>query len=116
MFDIYLPYREVIGYWKALYMDRLDGDMSDTLIAQFLDHPGKICPLALHNLRDAWSKLRGNCSRHGETHLNIDSYNQDGQNRVAETCWENYQHVLEIKKKYDPLNEFSLNANILPDA
>ncbi|MEJ8569278.1 FAD-binding oxidoreductase [Elongatibacter sediminis] len=52
MFDPYLPYGEVIGYWKALYMDRMNDDMADTLVDHFLDRPknGRICPLVLHYL------------------------------------------------------------------
>ena len=158
MFDIYLPYGEVIGYWKALYMDRLDDAMIDTLIKHFLDRPGKICPLVLHNLRgasrrvppestafpgrhweylmeynvtwtdpslnekcfewtrNAWNEMREKHSQQGGTYLNIDSYNEDGLDWVEETYREHYQRLREIKKKYDPMNLFRLNANILPAA
>ena len=42
--------------------------------------------------------------------------NEDGVDWVEETYRENYQRLREIKKKYDPMNLFRLNANILPAA
>lgn len=52
MFDAYLPYGEVNGYWKALYMDRLTGDMREDLIqlARSMPRAGRLCPLVLHYL------------------------------------------------------------------
>ena len=158
MFDIYLPYGDVICYWKALYMDRLDDDMIDTFVEHFLDRPGKQCPLVLHDLRgasgrvpadstafpgrhwkylmeynvtwldpslnqaciewtrNAWNEMREKYSQHGGTYLNIDSYAEDGESWVQETYREHYQRLQKIKKKYDPMNLFRLNANILPEA
>lgn len=59
MFDAYLPYGKVQGYWKALYMDRMDDDMADTLVDHFLDRPrnAKICPLVLHYLNGASQRV-----------------------------------------------------------
>ncbi len=158
MFDAYLPYGEVIGYWKALYMDQLSDDMADTLVDHFLDRPdnAKICPLVLHYLngasqrvpagtmafpgrhwkllmeynvtwadaadneactawtRNAWGEMRDKYKQHGGTYLNIDSYNEDGEKWVAETYRDNYERLRAIKKKYDPMNLFRLNANIPP--
>ncbi len=55
MFDAYLPYGKVQCYWKALYMDKMDDPMVDTLVEHFLTRPAqaKICPLVLHQLRGA---------------------------------------------------------------
>jgi FAD/FMN-containing dehydrogenase len=59
MFDPYLPYGRVNGYWKALYMDHLDDAMADTLVDHFLDRPenGRICPLVLHYLNGASQRV-----------------------------------------------------------
>ncbi len=158
MFDPYLPYGEIQGYWKALYMDRMDDDMADTLVDHFLDRPAnaKVCPLVLHYLngasqrvpadetafpgrhwsylmeynvtwldpadddecrtwtRNAWSEMREKYGQHGGTYLNIDSYTDDGESWVEETYRGHYKRLREIKKKYDPMNLFRLNANIPP--
>ncbi len=158
LFDPYLPYGGVQCYWKALYMDRMDDDMVDTLVDHFLDRPpnGKICPLVLHNLngasqriapdatafpgrgwkylmeynvtwsdpaddeegiawtRGAWNEMREKYDQYDGTYLNIDSYNEDGNNWVQESYRDNYRRLQEIKKKYDPMNLFRLNANIPP--
>ena len=158
MFDAYLPYGEVQCYWKALFMDRLDDDMVETLVEHFLDRPenAKLCPLVLHNLRGAsqripneatafpgrnwsylmeynvtwsdpkddaegiawtraaWSEMREKYDQYEGTYLNIDSYNEDGNAWVQESYRENYRRLQEIKKKYDPMNLFRVNANIPP--
>ena len=59
LFDPYLPYGEVIGYWKALYMDRMDDDMVDTLVKHFIERPprAKLCPLVLHYLGGASQRI-----------------------------------------------------------
>lgn len=158
MFDPYLPYGEIQGYWKALYMDRVDDDMADTLVDHFLGRPqnAKICPLVLHYLngasqrvpadkmafpgrhwsylmeynvtwndpaeneanrawtRKAWSEMRDRYGQHAGTYLNIDSYNDDGLGWVEETYRGHYQRLRGIKKKFDPMNLFRLNANIPP--
>lgn len=58
--------------------------------------------------------MRDKYAQRGGTYLNIDSYNEDGESWVAETFKENYQRLQLIKKKYDPMNLFRLNANIPP--
>jgi FAD/FMN-containing dehydrogenase len=59
MFDPYLPYGEVIGYWKALYLDGLTNAMADTLVDHFLNRPAnaKLCPLVLHYLNGASQRV-----------------------------------------------------------
>jgi FAD/FMN-containing dehydrogenase len=158
LFDPYLPYGKVQCYWKALYMDRMDDDMVDTLVEHFLDRPknAKICPLVLHNLngvsqripadatafpgrnwkflmeynvtwsdaaddeegiawtRRAWNEMREKYDQYDGTYLNIDSYNEDGNRWVQESYRENYRRLQQVKKKYDPMNLFRLNANIPP--
>lgn len=52
MFDNYLPYGEVRGSWKALYMDHMTSDMRENLIDLHhkLPRAGRVCPLVLHYL------------------------------------------------------------------
>jgi FAD/FMN-containing dehydrogenase len=38
----------------------------------------------------------------------------EGQERVKATYRENYEHLVEIKNKYDPTNLFRVNQNIKP--
>jgi FAD/FMN-containing dehydrogenase len=38
----------------------------------------------------------------------------EGQERVQAAYRDNYPRLLEIKKKYDPLNLFHVNQNIKP--
>jgi FAD/FMN-containing dehydrogenase len=64
--------------------------------------------------RNAWNEMREKYAQYGGTYLNIDSYNEDGESWVEETYRQNYKRLQQIKKKYDPLNLFRLNANIPP--
>lgn len=59
MFDAYLPYNEIKGYWKALYMDRLTADMREDLIdlARNMPRAGRLCPLVLHYLNGASQRV-----------------------------------------------------------
>lgn len=41
---------------------------------------------------------------------------EEGEERVQATYGENYQHLVEIKDKYDPSNLFRVNQNIKPSA
>jgi FAD/FMN-containing dehydrogenase len=60
--------------------------------------------------------MRERYDQYDGTYLNIDSYNEDGNSWVQESYRENYQRLQQIKKKYDPMNLFRLNANIPPAA
>lgn len=59
MFDPYLPYGEVIGYWKAQYLDILTDDMCGTMVDHFLNRPeaGRLCPVVLHYLNGASQRV-----------------------------------------------------------
>lgn len=59
MFDAYLPYGRVKGYWKALYMDRLTADMRESLVdlARTMPRSGRLCPLVLHYLNGASQRV-----------------------------------------------------------
>jgi FAD/FMN-containing dehydrogenase len=157
MFDPYMPYGELLCYWKALYMDGLTDEMIDTFIKVFRERPAVKAPFVLHDLRGAsrripedstafagrqwaylmefnstwsdpnqtervidwtrqvWNDMRKRYSQDGGGYLNMDNYNEDGENLVQKTYRENYRRLQQIKKKYDPLNLFRLNPNILPE-
>jgi FAD/FMN-containing dehydrogenase len=57
--ELALPYGEVMGYWKALYMDRMDDAIVDTFVKHFMDRPegAKLCPLVLHYLGGASQRI-----------------------------------------------------------
>jgi FAD/FMN-containing dehydrogenase len=38
----------------------------------------------------------------------------EGQERVKATYRDNYEHLAEVKNKYDPTNLFRVNQNIKP--
>ena len=64
--------------------------------------------------RKAWNEMREKYDQHGGTYLNIDSYDEDGHEWIKETYRHNYMQLQKIKKKYDPMNLFRLNPNIVP--
>lgn len=158
MFDPYLPYGEVLSYWKALYMDELSDEMIDSLIEVFHSRPAVVCPFVLHDLRGAskrvpedstaffgrhwsylmeynsswrdpgetdsvvawtrqvWNDMRQRYSQEGGGYLNMTSYDEEGEALVQETYRKHYRRLQQIKKKYDPMNLFRMNPNILPEA
>lgn len=63
--------------------------------------------------RQVWSDMRRRFSS-GGNYLNMTCYNEDGEELVEGTFGDNYDRLRQIKKKYDPLNLFRLNANIIP--
>ncbi len=63
--------------------------------------------------RQVWSDMRDRFSS-GGNYLNMTCYNEDGEELLENTFGKNYQRLQQIKKKYDPLNLFHLNANIVP--
>jgi hypothetical protein len=46
--------------------------------------------------------------------LYVNSFTDDESARVAATYGSNYQRLQQLKRKYDPNNQFRLNANIVP--
>jgi FAD/FMN-containing dehydrogenase len=50
----------------------------------------------------------------GGGYLNMNCYNEDGAPLVETTYGPNYERLRKIKKQYDPMNLFRLNANIPP--
>ncbi len=45
----------------------------------------------------------------------VNALGVEGEDRVREAYGQNYQRLLELKKKYDPTNFFRMNQNINPD-
>ncbi len=41
---------------------------------------------------------------------------EEGQERVKEAYGSNYDRLVSLKGKYDPMNLFRLNANIIPSS
>jgi FAD/FMN-containing dehydrogenase len=39
----------------------------------------------------------------------------EGQERIAASYRDNYQRLVDVKKKYDPTNLFHMNQNISPN-
>jgi FAD/FMN-containing dehydrogenase len=39
---------------------------------------------------------------------------EEGEQRVREAFGENYERLLQLKKKYDPTNFFRMNQNVSP--
>jgi FAD/FMN-containing dehydrogenase len=65
--------------------------------------------------RRKWSEIAQRFSARGG-YLNMSSYNEDGEPLVQVTYGAKYERLRQIKKKYDPMNLFRLNANIPPAA
>jgi FAD/FMN-containing dehydrogenase len=59
LFDPYLPYGEVNGYWKAKYLEPLTAEMRETLVQHFLNRPkaGRLCPVVLHYLNGVSQRI-----------------------------------------------------------
>ena len=65
--------------------------------------------------RQVWNDMRQRYSQDGGGYLNMTNYEEDGETLVQKTYAENYRRLQQIKKKYDPMNLFRLNPNILPE-
>lgn len=62
-------------------------------------------------VRDAWQRLRPFST--GRTYINFQTADED-EERVRATYGDNYDRLVEVKKKYDPTNLFRVNRNIRP--
>jgi FAD/FMN-containing dehydrogenase len=65
--------------------------------------------------RRTWSEMAERFSARGG-YLNMTCYNEEGEPLVKATYGAKFERLRRIKKKYDPLNLFRLNANIPPAA
>jgi FAD/FMN-containing dehydrogenase len=61
--------------------------------------------------RDAWSDMRRFST--GGTYINFLT-EEEGDDRIHDAYGENYERLVEIKRKYDPDNLFRINKNIAP--
>jgi FAD/FMN-containing dehydrogenase len=60
--------------------------------------------------KDYWQAMRAYSPRGAYINFMAD----EGEDRVRETYRDNYQRLVQIKRKYDPANMFRLNQNIKP--
>lgn len=63
--------------------------------------------------RDLWERMKSH-SQQGRIYLNFPGLGEEGTKLLEDTFGENYTRLREIKRKYDPLNRFRFNQNILP--
>jgi FAD/FMN-containing dehydrogenase len=61
--------------------------------------------------RDAWSDLRQYST--GGTYINFLT-EEEGDERIRDAYGENYDRLIDVKTKYDPVNMFRSNKNIAP--
>lgn len=116
MFDPYLPYGKVLGYWKALYLDRMDDAMADTLVEHFLDRPegAKLCPLVLHRITGASRRVDPESTAFEGRHWHyLMEYNvtwNDPADNDANTKWTRNAWN-EMREKYDQFGGTYLNID-----
>jgi FAD/FMN-containing dehydrogenase len=60
-----------------------------------------------------WLRLRSH-SHHGRMYLNFPGQGEEGDKMLEDTFGENYAHLREIKRQYDPDNRFCFNQNLKP--
>ena len=63
--------------------------------------------------RECWGALKPFVERALYVNALEDSV-EEGQGRVREAYGPNYDRLVALKGKYDPMNMFRLNANIIP--
>lgn len=63
----------------------------------------------LETLRGAWRSIA-----HVTRGLYVNSITDDERSRVAENYGANYPRLQQLKRRYDPGNQFRLNANVVP--
>ena len=66
-FDPFVP-KGMLNYWKALYLDSMDEDVMDALVAAFEDQPvtANRCPLVLQALGGASSRVADDATAFGD--------------------------------------------------
>ena len=60
--------------------------------------------------RESWTAMQPFCE--GAAYVN--DLGEEGEQRVREAYGQNYEHLLAVKRKYDPTNFFQVNQNIWP--
>ncbi|MEH6631631.1 MAG: FAD-dependent oxidoreductase [Halopseudomonas aestusnigri] len=65
--------------------------------------------------REGWSNSE-QFGHHGRAYLNFPGHGEDSASLTRASFGDNYQRLVEIKTKYDPLNQFRFNQNIQPEA
>lgn len=64
--------------------------------------------------RDFWSKMQRHSD--GGLYLNFPGLGEEGEQLVRRAYGGNYERLVDVKTKYDPLNLFRVNQNIKPRA
>ena len=64
-------------------------------------------------IRDAWQRQRPFAT--GRTYINFQTAD-DSQERVRASYGANYARLVDIKRRYDPGNQFRVNRNVVPTA
>ena len=65
--------------------------------------------------REGWSSAEP-FGHHGRVYLNFPGHGEDGDALTRASFGDNFQRLVDIKKKYDPQNVFRFNQNIAPEA
>ncbi|WP_064803176.1 MULTISPECIES: FAD-binding oxidoreductase [unclassified Rhizobium] len=63
-------------------------------------------------VREAWAAI----TPHSTGAVYVNNLGEEGQERIKAAYGPNYQRLVELKNKYDPMNMFCLNQNIKPTA
>lgn len=97
------PAATALGERSANFLYSLDSSWTDPTDNQ----------AAIEWTRDAWAEMKPH-SR-GGTYLNFPGQGEEGESLLRASYGnENYERLLELKRKYDPSNLFRLNQNIAP--
>ena len=65
--------------------------------------------------RNGWASAEP-YGQQGRAYLNFPGHGEDGDTLIRASFGENYQRLVELKTKYDPINRFRFNQNIQPQA
>ncbi len=154
LFDPFFRKGEFLHYWKAIYLDNLNTEVVEEIVAGFArrssprsmvavwalggalarvgadDTPvgSRAAPFLLEiigswnnpdhtELGIAWAREVFEAMHRfssGKTNLNFSGLDEDNERFVRAAFGAHYGRLAAVKKKYDPMNMFRLNQNILP--
>ncbi|MBI4474133.1 MAG: FAD-binding oxidoreductase [Acidobacteria bacterium] len=88
-------------------------DHHDLLVHPATDNPGESEKI-IRWARECWGALQPFVER--AVYVNaLEDAAEEGERRVREAYGSNYDRLVRLKKKYDPMNVFRLNSNIKPE-
>lgn len=154
-FDPMFVKAERKNYWKSLYLESIDNNAIDRILARARSRPDPWSMIILWHLggamnrvdprdtalgvrnvkyllsldtswidskdnemcigwtRDTWAEMQS--FSNGALYLNFPGQGEEGENLLRASYGnDNYDQLVSLKRKYDPLNLFRLNQNILP--